>query len=346
MTKNSSTLAVVIGRWQLPHHAHKALLNHAFALAEQVAIVIGSACRARDPKNPFTETEREEMLALMLTPEQRQRVRFVPVEDYYNDQDWSQAVIRGVAAKQVDQRCVLVGHGKDAPTAAYLALFPEWEYIDAGTPGNMDATTLRQQFFDAADDTSLAIGVDAIRGSIDEPVAEYLKRWIDADSVRYTRIRDEMRSIAAYRKKYTAPFYLTADALVEARRPDGERFVLLVQRGGTIGHGLWALPGGFVDANERFEQAARRELAEETGLSADGFTLIGSKVFDHPGRSLRGRLITNAFYFSINADAGLPGVTGCDDAESACWYPIGELAGLRDHMFEDHWQIIASMLGR
>ena len=354
MTKRPYPLAVVIGRWQLPHLAHQAMINHAFGLADQVAIVIGSAHKARDPKNPFTAEEREDMLSLMLTPEQHQRVCFVPVEDYYNDQEWAQAVIRGVDASQGDQdgdqqRCVLVGYGKDDPTAAYLALFPQWKYIDAGTPGDMDATTLRWQFFGGegvTQESLTATGVEAIRGSIDAAVADYLNQWIADDKARYDRIGDEMRSIAAYRKKYTAPFYLTADALVEARRPDGERFVLLIQRGGTIGHGLWALPGGFVDANERFEQAARRELAEETGLSVDGFSLIGSRVFDHPGRSLRGRLITNAFHFSLNAKAGLPEVIGCDDAQNARWYAVSELSSLRGSMFEDHWQIISSMLGR
>src|SRR5690606_11253600 len=189
--------------------------QHAFGLADQVAIVIGSAHKARDPRNPFTAEEREDMLSLMLTPEQRQRVHFVPVEDYYNDQEWAQAVIRGVAASQSSQgggqqSCVLVGHGKDDPTAAYLALFPQWKYIDAGTPGDMGATTLRWQFFGgdgATQEPLAATGVEAIRGSINAAVADYLRQWIADDRARYARIGDEMRSIAAYRKKDTAPFY-------------------------------------------------------------------------------------------------------------------------------------------
>jgi bifunctional NMN adenylyltransferase/nudix hydrolase len=124
--------------------------------------------------------------------------------------------------------------------------------------------------------------------------------------------------------------------------------VLLVRRGGEVGYGLWALPGGFVDKNERFYNAAVRELAEETGFSTLPSTLRhafkGSQVFDHPLRSPRGRLITQAFYFDLG-NIRLPEVKGADDAQEAKWVPVAELPGLEEQLFEDHAVILDRFVG-
>jgi len=70
-------------------------------------------------------------------------------------------------------------------------------------------------------------------------------------------------------------------------RPGGIDSVLLVRRGNEPFKDEWALPGGFVDESERPEDAGRRELAEETGLSYEGpLRLVG--VYGDPGRDPRG----------------------------------------------------------
>ena len=79
----------------------------------------------------------------------------------------------------------------------------------------------------------------------------------------YRQVVAEHKAVVAYRAKYTAPFYLTADSVVTHRAS-----VLLIKRGGNIGKGLWALPGGFLEPREQFYAAALRELAEETGYRA------------------------------------------------------------------------------
>ncbi|MDR1322700.1 MAG: NUDIX hydrolase [Gracilibacteraceae bacterium] len=60
----------------------------------------------------------------------------------------------------------------------------------------------------------------------------------------------------------------------------GDR-VLLVRRAIEPGKGRWAIPGGFVEENERAEEAAAREMLEETGLSAEAVSLLA--VRDRPG---------------------------------------------------------------
>ncbi len=87
-------------------------------------------------------------------------------------------------------------------------------------------------------------------------------------------------------------FYLNpivaAGALVEV---DGK--VALVRRGVEPGKGLWALPSGYVEADETAEEAAARETREEIGLEIEIENLLGVYSFGSPGE-LHGVLILYA----------------------------------------------------
>ena len=54
------------------------------------------------------------------------------------------------------------------------------------------------------------------------------------------------------------------------------REVLLVERGNTLGRGLWSLPGGKMEPGETAVEAALRELLEETGVTARVGGLVGN----------------------------------------------------------------------
>ena len=109
--------------------------------------------------------------------------------------------------------------------------------------------------------------------------------------------------------------------------------------------GLLALPGGFVNEDETFLQAAIREVREETGLKVPVPVLLGSikddKLFDHPDRSQRGRTATVAQYITLNPGP-LPKVKGADDADpdGTGWYPLHEILESEERIFEDHASII------
>lgn len=124
--------------------------------------------------------------------------------------------------------------------------------------------------------------------------------------------------------------------------------VLLIQRAKAPGKGLWALPGGFVNASDpSIEDAMLRELKEETNIKVPVPVLRGSikssKVFDHKDRSARGRTITHAYNIVLN-DKTLPKIRAADDAADAKWVPFNEI---QSHwLFEDHYDIIQHFLGR
>jgi 8-oxo-dGTP diphosphatase len=104
--------------------------------------------------------------------------------------------------------------------------------------------------------------------------------------------------------------------------------VLLVKRGIPPFKGQLALPGGFVHEDESLDEAAMRELREETGVSDVFLEQLYS--FGEPGRDPRERIITVAYYALISADRSqlAPGT----DTTEAAWWPVSKLPALAfDH---------------
>lgn len=103
--------------------------------------------------------------------------------------------------------------------------------------------------------------------------------------------------------------------------------ILLVQRKVDPFKGQWALPGGFLETEEPFEDGAKRELREETGLLISSLTQL--KTYGTPGRDPRGRTITIAFVGELQSEEK---VNAADDAADAKWFDIEDLPPLAfDH---------------
>jgi 8-oxo-dGTP diphosphatase len=109
---------------------------------------------------------------------------------------------------------------------------------------------------------------------------------------------------------------------------ESELKVLLVQRKIDPFKNRWALPGGFVGMKEKLEDAARRELSEETGLT--NVWLEQLYTFGDPGRDPRERVISVAYFALVrHRDYQL---TASTDARAAAWYPVGKTPPLAfDH---------------
>lgn len=104
--------------------------------------------------------------------------------------------------------------------------------------------------------------------------------------------------------------------------------VLLIKRKKDPYKGYWALPGGFLEIEETPEEAARRELKEETGLEIDVLKEVGT--FGEIDRDPRGRTITIAFYTFFHRNQNDP--LAQSDAEDVRWVSIKDIPELAfDH---------------
>jgi 8-oxo-dGTP diphosphatase len=130
---------------------------------------------------------------------------------------------------------------------------------------------------------------------------------------------------------------LTVDCVVFGF-DDAELKALLIQRGLAPFKGKWALPGGFVRLDETLEEAARRELAEETGLTR--VFLEQLYTFGAIGRDPRERVVSVAYYALVKlAEHPAAGASGASDA---AWFPVAAPPRLAF----DHADILETALQR
>lgn len=339
-------LAIVIGRFQPPHRAHLNLFETANRYADHILIIVGSANKARDIKNPFTVAERKEMILRAIGHYNTDfRVEGV-TDDLYSDQRWLAEIqthvdtyLRFFGKTTKTANVCIVGHHKDE-SSYYLDKFPKFDLIEVNNVNHPDGTEIRREFF--RDGTIPKIAVPA-------GVEQYINQWASANAETYVNLMKEYAFLEDYKKPYASlpykPIFSTTDCVVIC-----SGHVLLVKRRGYPGKGLWALPGGFLGNDEPILESALRELTEETKIKVPDVVLRsnirGNHVFDAPGRSLRGRTITHAYLIVLDHYYDLPKIKGSDDAETAIWMPLSEFYRSADKMFEDHYSIISFFIGR
>ncbi|CBL46990.1 Cytidyltransferase-related [gamma proteobacterium HdN1] len=341
---------VFIGRFQPFHEGHLSVVREGLRKADKLIVLFGSAFQPPSLRNPWSVEEREQMLRACLNEDENRRVITAPLMDApYNDDAWVrnvQATVQGLAVAHFQQPhrkpvIGLIGHEKDH-TSYYLNLFPQWSATHAPNLQDISSTPLREAYL--REDAGSAWLSQPSAHALPAPVREQLDHY--ASTSAFQEIAAESAFIREYRKAWDAapyaPMFITVDAVVVQ-----SGHILLIERKARPGKGLWALPGGFLDANERVEEACLRELREETRLKIPAPVLKGSirsqEVFDAPHRSARGRTVTHAFLIELTPAAELPKVRGGDDARHAFWLPLAELEPMR--LFEDHYYIIQKMLG-
>jgi len=152
----------------------------------------------------------------------------------------------------------------------------------------------------------------------------------------------EEEFLAGYNLKDYPGVGVTVDLSIFTIRND-KLSILLIKRGGHPEKGKWGLPGGFVNINESLDDAAARELFEETGLTLEEGYLEQLKTYGNPHRDKRGYIVSTAYVALVpkvkNPKAG-------DDAESAHFFPVEDVLSDDFDLAFDHRVIIADGLSR
>jgi bifunctional NMN adenylyltransferase/nudix hydrolase len=338
MSKPYGTL-VLIGRFQPFHTAHLEIIKRATALTDQLVIITGSAAQPRTYKNPFTSAERERMIKAA-TGGLSMRIYVEPnIDTMYNDQAWAVRV-QGIVSKYriLGTRTGIIGHKKDE-SSFYLDMFPQWDYENVEEIEPLSAVNIRDLYF------KRDVNMNFIKHVVPQTTFDFLMTF--KETAEYEQIIREREFLIEHNKQYASlkypPIFSTADAAVIC-----SGHVLMIKRRAEPGKGLWALPGGYVNArtDKTVLDAAIRELREETGIKVPEPVLRGSiadnRVFDAVDRSPRGRIITHCFKIALQ-DGALPKVKGSDDAEKARWVPIAEVRS--DECFEDHYDMVMWAVG-
>lgn len=336
-------VGIFVGRFQPLHIGHLSIISHMQKKYDHVIIMVGSANQRKSFKNPFSFELRKQWIEHNFSSikQDTQLLSVLPLNDFrYAEHKWEKALIDGVDfVTNPHDDIALVGYEKD-DSSYYLSSFPNWSFDEVPLKINIDATTIRKDWYasklTALANTSQFLPKDVLSYLINhQPYFDLLLKEHEFQQADQKRFED-----------YPYPETLklcTSDAVAIC-----DDKILLIKRGNVPGKGCWALPGGYVNANETFLQGGLRELFEETQIQLPkGFCLndavVGEKLFDDPKRCFGITRVTVGFLIKLPLiDGKLPGVKAADDAVEAKWVSYGDIKNLK--MFDDHNDIIDHFL--
>lgn len=136
-------------------------------------------------------------------------------------------------------------------------------------------------------------------------------------------------------------FAVTVDVVI-LTMAEGVLHVLLVRRGEDPFAGMWAIPGGFKRPEETLDEAARRELSEETGVDVPSL-LTQFGAYGDPGRDPRTNVVTVG-YLAVLRDVGA--IAAGTDAADAALVPASDILEERMELAFDHLQIVRDAVER
>src|SRR6476469_10567484 len=146
---------------------------------------------------------------------------------------------------------------------------------------------------------------------------------------------------ASYDPSAFPAFAVTVDVVI-LTMSEGLLHVLLVRRGEEPFEGKWAIPGGFKRPAETLDEAAKRELAEETGVDAASL-LAQFGAYGDPERDPRMNVVTIG-YLAVLRDVGA--VAGGSDAAAAALIPVSDVLKGKVDLAFDHVHIVRDAIDR
>ena len=136
-------------------------------------------------------------------------------------------------------------------------------------------------------------------------------------------------------------FAVTVDVVI-LTMSEGTLHVLLVRRGEAPFEGMWAIPGGFKRPTETLDEAAKRELREETGVDAASL-LTQFGAYGDPERDPRMNVVTIG-YLAVLRDVGA--IVAGTDAADAALVPVSDVLNERFDLAFDHLRIVRDAIER
>ena len=136
-------------------------------------------------------------------------------------------------------------------------------------------------------------------------------------------------------------FAVTVDVVI-LTMSEGTLHMLLVRRGEAPFEGMWAIPGGFKRPTETLDEAARRELVEETGVDVPSL-LTQFGAYGDPERDPRMNVVTVA-YVAVLRDVGA--VVAGTDAADAALIPVSDVLNGSIDLAFDHLEIVRDSIER
>ena len=137
-------------------------------------------------------------------------------------------------------------------------------------------------------------------------------------------------------------FAVTVDVVILTMAEGGVLQVLLVRRGQEPFEGMWAIPGGFKRPDETLDEAARRELSEETGVDVPSL-LTQFGAYGDPGRDPRMNVVTVG-YLAVLREVGA--IVAGTDAAHAALVPVSDILEGRIELAFDHLRIARDAVER
>jgi 8-oxo-dGTP diphosphatase len=147
--------------------------------------------------------------------------------------------------------------------------------------------------------------------------------------------------LAGYDPSQFPAFAVTVDVVI-LTMSGGMLHVLLVRRGEDPFEGMWAIPGGFKRPTETLDEAAKRELREETGVDAASL-LAQFGAYGDPGRDPRMNVVTVA-YLAVLRDVGA--IEAGTDAADAALTPVSDVLNGKLQLAFDHQRIVSDSIER
>ena len=146
---------------------------------------------------------------------------------------------------------------------------------------------------------------------------------------------------AGYDPSQFPAFAVTVDVVI-LTMSEGTLHVLLVRRGEAPFEGMWAIPGGFKRPPETLDEAAKRELVEETGVDAASL-LTQFGAYGDPERDPRMNVVTVA-YLAVLRDVGA--IVAGSDAAAAALVPVSDVLNQKIDLAFDHLRIVRDAIER